>query len=102
MVFVSGTTGTDETGQAVGDLAAQARYACEKIQRALDQAGATLKDVVRTRMYVTDISQWETVGRIHEEFFGETRPATSMVEVSRLIGDDLFFEIEALAVLDTE
>src|SRR3569832_794926 len=80
-VYVSGTTGSDESGRAVGDLAAQVRFAMEKVQRALDQAGGTLLDVVRTRMYVTDISQWEVVGRIHEEYFGQVRPATSMVEV---------------------
>ena len=102
LVFVSGTTGTDESGKAVGDLAAQVRYAIEKVQRALDQAGGTLQEVVRTRMFVTDISQWEVIGRIHEEFFGMVRPATSMVEVTRLIGDDLEFEIEAVAVLNQD
>ena len=100
LVFVSGTTGSDESGKAVGDLAAQVRFAIEKVQRALDQAGASLQDVVRTRMFVTDISQWEVIGRIHEEFFGQTRPATSMVEVRRLIADDLLFEIEVVAVLE--
>jgi enamine deaminase RidA (YjgF/YER057c/UK114 family) len=100
IVFVSGTTGTDESGRAVGDLEAQVRHAIQKIRIALDQAGATLNDVVRTRMFVTDISKWETVGKVHEEFFGGTRPATSMVEVRRLIGDDLEFEIEADAVLE--
>jgi enamine deaminase RidA (YjgF/YER057c/UK114 family) len=100
MVFVSGTTGTDEHGKPVGDLSAQVRYSIEKIQRSLDQAGASLADVVRTRMFVTDISRWEEMGRIHGEFFGEFRPATSMVEVSRLIGEGIEFEIEAVAVVD--
>jgi len=100
-VYVSGTTGSDESGKAVGDLAAQVRYAIEKVQTALQQAGGSLNDVVRTRMFVTDISQWEVIGRIHAEFFGRVRPATSMVEVRRLISDDLFFEIEVVAVLET-
>lgn len=100
MIFVSGTTGSDETGKAVGDLAAQVRHALQKVAKALDQAGGSLHDVVRTRMFVTDIAQWETIGRIHAEFFGQVCPATSMVEVSRLIADDLEFEIEAIAVLE--
>ena len=99
MVFVSGTTGTDDDGRPVGDLAAQVRHAMEKVRQALDQAGSSLYEVVRTRMFVTDISRWEEIGRVHAEFFGEVRPATSMVEVSRLIGDGIEFEIEAIAVI---
>lgn len=99
MVFVSGTTGTDEDGRPVGDLQAQVRAAIEKVRKALDEAGATLYDVVRTRMFVTDISRWQEIAEIHGEFFRDIRPATSMVEVSRLIGDDLEFEIEADAVI---
>lgn len=98
-VYVSGTTGTDEQGKPVGDLSAQSRHALDKIQRALDQAGATLFDVVQTRIYVTDISRWEDVGRVHAEFFRDVRPASTMVEVSRLIGDGIEVEIEALAVV---
>ena len=100
MVFVSGTTGTDEDGMPVGDLPEQVRHAMEKVRKSLDEAGATLHQVVRTRMFVTDIRRWEEVGKVHAEFFGEVRPATSMVEVSRLIGDGIEFEIEAVAVID--
>lgn len=99
MVFVSGTTGTDDQGKPVGDLEAQVRHAIEKIRKALDQAGANLHQVVRTRMFVTDISRWEEIGRIHGEFFREVMPATSMVEVSKLIGEGIEFEIEAVAVI---
>ncbi|HTQ10287.1 MAG TPA: RidA family protein [Fimbriimonadaceae bacterium] len=100
MVFVSGTVGADGTGRAVGPGAyEQAVKALQRIKAALTEAGATLADVVRTRIYVTDISQWEAVGRAHGEFFGAVRPATSMVEVSRLIAPDLVVEIEAVAVI---
>lgn len=99
MVFVSGTTGTDGNGDPVGDLQTQVRHAMEKVRQALDQAGSSLYQVVRTRMFVTDITRWEEIGRIHAEFFGEVRPATSMVEVSRLIGEGIEFEIEAVAVI---
>ena len=78
-VWVAGTTATDETGQVVGagDAAAQTRYILQKIESALKEAGASIADVVRTRMFVTDISQWEAIGRVHGEFFGVVRPAAT-------------------------
>lgn len=90
-----------EGGGAVGgdDIGAQTREALSRIAVALEQAGASLQDVVRTRMFVTDISRWEEVGRAHGEVFGSIRPATSMVEVSRLIDPTLLVEIEADAVV---
>jgi enamine deaminase RidA (YjgF/YER057c/UK114 family) len=95
-VHVAGTTGTDEQGRAVAaDVYAQARHALGKISAALTEAGARLDQVVRTRIFVTDIDRWEEVGRAHGEVFGQVRPAATMVEVRRLIGPDILVEIEA-------
>ena len=101
-VSVSGTTAAAEDGGVVGgdDVAAQTREALRRIAAALEQVGADLADVVRTRMYVTDIARWEEVGRVHGEVFGDIRPATTMVEVSALIDPALLVEIEADAVVE--
>ncbi len=97
--WVSGTTAIED-GAVVhpGDAAAQTRHVLATIGRSLERAGFTLADVVRTRMYVTDIGRWEEVGRAHGDVFGDIRPAATMVEVSRLIDPDMLVEIEADAV----
>jgi enamine deaminase RidA (YjgF/YER057c/UK114 family) len=100
-VHVSGTTAIDDNGLLVGpgDPHAQTRRILTIIERALEEAGASMADVVRTRIYVTDITRWEEVGRAHGEFFGEIRPASTMVGVGALIDPDMLVEIEATAII---
>lgn len=101
VVHVSGTTATDEGGAVVGvgDAYAQTKFILEKIERALKEAGATMRDVVRTRVYLTDVNLWEDAGRAHAEFFADVRPANTMLAIAALIGDDYLVEIEAEAII---
>ena len=102
LVFVSGTTASGPEGQALhpGEPGPQTRLILERMDAALAKLGASLKDVVETRVYVRDIGQWEAVGRVHGEVFADIRPATTLVEVSQLITSDLLVEISAMAVVD--
>ncbi len=101
-IFVTGTAATNERGETVSadDAYAQAVQALRNIESVLKRAGAEMRHVVRTRMFVTDISRWQEIGKAHNKFFHDIRPATTMVEVSRLIDADMLVEIEADAVID--
>jgi enamine deaminase RidA (YjgF/YER057c/UK114 family) len=101
-VYVSGTTASDEGGKtiAVGDAYRQTQFILKRIAWSLQQVGASLEDVVRTRMFVTDIGRWEEIGRAHGEVFSTIRPAATMVEVRQLINPDHLVEIEVDAIMD--
>ena len=100
IIEVAGTTAMDgDTLVCKGDLYDQAKFIFQKIEKALEQLGGSLNDVVRTRMFVTNIDEWELAGKAHGEFFGAIKPVATMVEVKRLINDDLLIEIEVTAIL---
>jgi len=103
VVEVTGTVAVDENNQTVGvgNPYEQARYILQKIEKVLERAGAALKDVVRTRMYVTDISRWEEFGKAHGEIFKDIKPCTTLVEIKALISPEFLIEIEATAILHT-
>jgi len=102
VIEVTGTVSVDENSNLVGDNSAyeQTKFIIQKIEDVLQRAGASLKDVVRTRMFVTDISRWEEYGKAHGEFFKDIKPCTTMVEVSKLISPEYLIEIEATAILE--
>jgi len=102
VIEVTGTVATDDNGKVVGENNPylQTKFAIQKIGKVLERAGASLKDVIRTRMYVTDISKWEEYGKAHGEFFGGIKPCTTMVEVSRLISPEYMVEVEATAIIE--
>ncbi len=104
VIEVAGTTAVDEAGNLVGagDAYAQTKYAIAKIEKALKAAGASLEDVVRTRLFVTDMSRWEEVGKAHGEFFKTIKPAATLVEVKALVNPDMLVEIEATAILQED
>jgi enamine deaminase RidA (YjgF/YER057c/UK114 family) len=100
VIEVAGTTAVDETGQVIGTTAAeQTEFILSKIENALTAAGATLSDVVRTRLFVTNIADWEAIGRVHGLYFKDIKPVATMVEVKSLISPDLLVEIEVTAIL---
>lgn len=101
IVEVAGTTAVDEQGNVIGgdDPYEQAKFIFTKIEKALKEAGATMQDVVRTRMFVTNVAHWEAIGRAHGEFFREVKPAATLLEISRLIEPTLLVEIEVTAIL---
>ncbi len=101
-IFITGTTATDESGDivGVGDAYAQTVQVIRNIERALKALGATLDNVVRTRMFVTEIANWQEYGRAHGEFFSEIRPCATMVEIARLVDPRMLIEIEADAIID--
>jgi enamine deaminase RidA (YjgF/YER057c/UK114 family) len=101
-IYITGTVAIDDQGNVIGEDSAyeQTKYIIQKVERILEKVGAKLEDVVRTRMFVTDISRWEEYGRAHGEFFGKIKPATTMVEVSKLIDERFLIEIEFDAILE--
>jgi enamine deaminase RidA (YjgF/YER057c/UK114 family) len=103
VIEVTGTVAVDENSQLVGGDSAyeQTKYIIQKIEKVLNRAGAELKDIVRTRMFVTDISRWEEFGKAHGEFFKDIKPCTTMVEVNKLISPEYLIEIEATAILSS-